>query len=284
MQSWADSERAQRRSIGFVPTMGYLHDGHLSLVRLARQHADKVVVSIFVNPLQFGENEDFNRYPRDLEGDEHKLRAAGVDVLFLPRVPEMYPEGFQTVVEVKEVARGLCGASRPTHFRGVTTVVVKLFLAVKPHIAVFGAKDYQQLMVIRQMVRDLNFDITILAAPIVREPDGLAMSSRNAYLTPPEREAARSLSRSLLAACRAFAAGERSADAIRSLVSRELAAEPLARVDYVEVVDAQTLTPITTITRPALVALAVFIGTTRLIDNCVLDPANPVAASFSMQL
>lgn len=284
MQRWADSERARRQRIGFVPTMGYLHDGHLSLVQLARQHADKVVVSIFVNPLQFGQNEDLDRYPRDLEGDERKLRDAGVDVLFLPHAAEMYPPRFQTTVEVSEVTRGLCGVSRPTHFRGVTTVVAKLFLAVKPHAAVFGAKDYQQLVAIRQMVRDLNFDIAILAAPIVRESDGLAMSSRNAYLAPAERTAARALARSLFAACRAFAAGEREADAIRSLVQSHLDAEPWVRIDYIEVVDAETLAPVRTIARPALVALAAFVGGTRLIDNCVLDPAKPSAASLSLQV
>ncbi|MCX8071124.1 MAG: pantoate--beta-alanine ligase [Candidatus Binatia bacterium] len=274
MQEWADRERAQGRRIGFVPTMGYLHEGHLSLVRLARERADSVVVSIFVNPLQFGANEDFDRYPRDPVGDRRKLEAAGVDVLFFPEASELYPPGFQTTVEVSEVTRGLCGISRPTHFRGVTTVVAKLFLAVKPHVAVFGAKDFQQLVTVKQMVRDLNFDVEIIAGPIVREADGLAMSSRNAYLTPEERQAARVIPESLAEARRAFAAGESSAERLREIVIRRLSAEPRARVDYVEVVDAETLQPVTAIERAALLAIAAFFGRTRLIDNCVLAPSD----------
>jgi len=274
MQRWADEQRARGRRIGFVPTMGFLHEGHLSLVRVAAERTDVVVVSIFVNPLQFGANEDFDRYPRDLEGDQRKLEGAGTDVLFLPTAAELYPPNFQTSVEVAHVTRGLCGASRPTHFRGVTTVVAKLFLAVKPHVAVFGAKDFQQLVTVRQMVRDLNFDVEIVGAPIVREPDGLAMSSRNAYLSADERLAARCLSQALARAQDAFAAGERAAARLRQLARNHIEAEPLARIDYVEVVDAGTLEPVDTVARPALLALAVFFGSTRLIDNCLLDPAH----------
>ncbi|GIW45100.1 MAG: pantothenate synthetase [Candidatus Binatia bacterium] len=279
MQHWADAQRAAGRRIGFVPTMGFLHDGHLRLVELARSRADLTVVSIFVNPLQFGPREDFDRYPRDLQGDRRKLEAKGVDVLFVPLAEEMYPEGFQTVVEVREVTQGLCGASRPTHFRGVTTVVTKLFLAVKPHIAVFGEKDFQQLVTVRRMVKDLNFDVEVVAAPIVREADGLAMSSRNAYLSPTERAAARSLSQALAEARAAFERGERCAETLRNLARRRLQDEPLANVDYVELVDAETLRPISSVARPALLALAAFFGSTRLIDNCLLDPFAAASAA-----
>ena len=273
MQRWADQQRGHGRRIGFVPTMGYLHRGHLSLVEIARSRADSVVVSIFVNPLQFGANEDFQRYPRDLEGDRCKLESVAVDALFLPRSDEFYPPGFQTQVEVERVTRGLCGVSRPTHFRGVTTVVAKLFLAVKPHVAVFGLKDFQQLVTIRRMVRDLNFDVEIVPAPIVREPDGLAMSSRNAYLSPEERHAARGIFEALTRAHAAFAAGERAAQRLRDVAADHLSAAPLTRIDYVEVVDAETLEPVQTVERPAVVAVAAFVGSTRLIDNCLLDPA-----------
>lgn len=279
MQHWADRERALGRRIGFVPTMGFLHRGHLSLVEIARSRADSVVVSIFVNPLQFGANEDFDRYPRDIEGDQAKLASAGVNVLFLPQAQDMYPPGFQTTVEVGRVTQGLCGASRPTHFRGVTTVVTKLFLAVKPHVAVFGAKDFQQLVTVRQMVKDLNFDIEIVPAPIVREPDGLAMSSRNAYLSPSERKAATSIFQSLNQARAVFSAGERNAERLRELVVRRLSIVPSARIDYVDVVDAETLHPVQNISRPAVLAVAVFFGTTRLIDNCILDPATASSAA-----
>lgn len=271
MQHWADAERARGERIGFVPTMGYLHEGHLSLVQRAKELCSRTVVSIFVNPLQFGPTEDLERYPRDLERDARLLSGEGVDVLFLPSCAEMYPAGFQTSVNVEEVTKGLCGASRPTHFRGVTTVVTKLFLAVKPHVAVFGEKDFQQLVTVRQLVRDLNFDISIVAAPIAREPDGLAMSSRNAYLAPHERAAATVLSRALRLAQQKVASGVRAAQELRAFVYQCLAEEPLARVDYVELVDVQRLRPITTIEGPTLLALAVFFGSTRLIDNCVLE-------------
>lgn len=272
MQQWADAQRTAGQRIGFVPTMGYLHEGHLSLVRQAKQLCSRTVVSIFVNPLQFGPQEDLERYPRDLDRDRRLLDGEGVDVLFLPSADEMYPPGFQTTVAVEQVTQGLCGASRPGHFRGVTTVVSKLFLAVKPHVALFGEKDFQQLVTIRRMVRDLNFDVEVVAGPIVRESDGLAMSSRNVYLSPEQRAAARVLSRSLAVAREAVARGERDSGRIVSTVRALIEAEPGARIDYVELVDTEDLRPIGRIERPALLALAVFFGSTRLIDNCTLSP------------
>lgn len=270
MRAWADQVRGAGRRIGLVPTMGYLHDGHLSLVAEARRRADLCVASIFVNPLQFGPSEDLARYPRDLERDRAVLIAAGVDVLYLPAAAEMYPDGFQTAVTVSRVSGGLCGRSRPGHFEGVTTVVTKLFNAVKPHVAVFGEKDFQQLAVIRRMATDLDTGIEVVGAPIVRESDGVAMSSRNAYLNGDERRAARCLSRALTAGGVAFAAGARQAAAVLASVRAVLEAEPLARIDYAELVDAERLEPIESIDRPALLALAVFVGRTRLIDNTVL--------------
>lgn len=272
MQSWSDAVRSGGERIGFVPTMGYLHEGHMTLVREAKQRADRCVVSIFVNPMQFGPNEDLARYPRDLERDSAMLSAAGVDVLYLPNAQAMYPPGFQTEVSVTRLTRGLCGRSRPTHFRGVTTVVAKLFHAVKPHVAVFGQKDFQQLVAIERMVADLDMDVEIAGAPIVREPDGLAMSSRNVYLAADERRAALCLSRAWQAARRSFDAGERDAGALLAAARAVIDAEPLARADYVELVDRFDLEPVDRIERPALLALAVFIGETRLIDNTVLDP------------
>ena len=272
MQRWADAARASGQRIGFVPTMGYLHAGHLSLVREARQRADVVVASIFVNPLQFGANEDLARYPRDIERDTTLLTDAGTDVLFLPDVKEMYPEGFQTAVTVDRVTRGLCGASRPTHFQGVTTVVAKLFNMVKPHVAVFGQKDFQQLVAIRRMVADLSFDIEIVGAPIVREADGLAMSSRNAYLADRERHAALCLSQALAAAAAQVERGETDALRILATARRTITDEALARLDYAALVDSETLEDVTTVRAPALLAVAVHIGKTRLIDNCILSP------------
>jgi len=270
MQAWADETRRNARRIGLVPTMGYLHEGHLSLGPAARRRADRAVTSIFVNPLQFGANEDLARYPRDLEADARQLRECGVDVLYLPSAAAMYPPGFQTEVTVTGVTQGLCGRSRPGHFRGVTTVVAKLFNAVKPHVAVFGEKDFQQLLTIRRMVADLDFDVEVLGMPIVREPDGVAMSSRNANLSAPERRAARCLSRALDTARAAFEAGERRSAALLEKARGVLDAETLARVDYAEIVDAETAQAAGTVDRPALLALAVFIGKTRLIDNAVL--------------
>lgn len=264
--------RQEGRRIGFVPTMGYLHEGHLSLVRRARADCGTVVVSIFVNPLQFGPREDLAAYPRDLERDAALLRAEGVDLLFAPPEEEMYPQGQPlTFVEVHGLTAGLCGASRPGHFRGVATVVNKLFQIVQPDAAYFGQKDYQQLQVIRRMVLDTNLPVEIVGCPIVREPDGLAMSSRNVYLTPPERTAARVLSQALAAARGRAAAGERDAAALQAHVQAVIAAEPLARIDYVAIVDAESLQPVERLSGRVLVALAVYIGRTRLIDNTVLE-------------
>lgn len=270
MQRWADDARRRGQRIGFVPTMGYLHAGHLSLVEIARRHADLVVASIFVNPMQFGPTEDLSKYPRDLERDSELLRDAGTDVLFFPSEAEMYPRGFQTSVTVENVTRGLCGAARPVHFRGVTTVVTKLFNVVKPHVAVFGKKDYQQWITIRRLVTDLNLDIEIIGGDIVREADGLAMSSRNAYLSAAQRSAALCLSRALAVAEAAIQRGESQADSVREAAQRVIAGEPAAQLDYIEIVTSDTLEPVTEIAGEVLIALAVFIGKTRLIDNRVV--------------
>ena len=273
MRDWADDTRRAGRRIGFVPTMGYLHDGHLSLVAEARRRAETCVASIFVNPMQFGANEDLDAYPRDLARDRAALAAAGVDVLYRPDAAAMYAPGFQTEVQVTGMTTGLCGRARPGHFRGVTTIVTKLFNAVKPHVAVFGEKDYQQLAVLRRMAADLDTGIEIVGMPIVREPDGLAMSSRNAYLGAPERVAARCLSQALAAARAAVAGGATQANDIVARARGVIEAEPLARIDYVELVDAESLDAVETLARPGLLALAVLIGRTRLIDNAVLTPA-----------
>jgi len=262
--------KAQAKRVGFVPTMGFLHEGHLSLVKECRKAADATVVSIFVNPLQFGPKEDFKEYPRDLERDARLLEAEGVDFLFYPEASKMYPEGFKTMVEVTGLQDKLCGRSRPGHFRGVCTVVLKLFHIVQPDIAFFGQKDAQQALIIQRMVKDLDLDIDIRVLPIVRERDGLALSSRNTYLNAKERQAALILRQSLVEAERMFEAGERRAGVIlarmRDLISQEL----LARIDYVAIVDLEELDPVETIDRDVLVALAVYIGKTRLIDNTVL--------------
>ena len=266
--------RALRRGmsgdVGFVPTMGYLHEGHLSLVRAAREANAHTVVSIFVNPTQFGPGEDFERYPRDTERDLSLLRDERVDVVFMPPVEEMYPEGASTFVEVEGITDVLEGAHRPGHFRGVTTVVAKLFNIVQPTRAYFGRKDAQQLAVVRKMMRDLQRDIEIVGLPIVREPDGLALSSRNAYLSPEERTAALVLSRALNKAGELFAAGARDAEALRRAMRELIGAEPLARVDYVSVADPATLQELDRIESSALASLAVRIGRTRLIDNVTL--------------
>ncbi|MGC9108782.1 MAG: pantoate--beta-alanine ligase [Caldimicrobium sp.] len=259
-------------TIGFVPTMGYLHEGHLSLVRLARIKADRVVVSIFVNPLQFGPSEDYNIYPRDLERDLALLEKEGVDVVFIPDEKEMYPPDFQTYVEVTKLTQGLCGAYRPGHFRGVTTVVLKLFNIVKPDLAVFGEKDYQQLRVIQQMVKDLNLDVEIVPHPIVREESGLAMSSRNTYLSEEERHSAVALYQSLKMAERVIFEGERDAERVRTLIKDYLEKFPHNKVQYVEIVDPETLERVSEIKGPVLIALAVFVGSTRLIDNRLIKP------------
>ncbi len=264
--------RKEGKTVGLVLTMGALHEGHLTLVRRAREQCDFVGVSIFVNPTQFGPSEDFNCYPRTLDSDSSLCHEAGVDLIFAPDVHEMYAEGFDSWVEVGGVSRMLEGESRPTHFRGVATVCLKLFNIFQPDRAYYGQKDYQQLQVIRKMVRDLNLPLKVVSVEIVRESDGLAMSSRNRYLSFDERKAALILSKSLDEAKSAFDSGERSIDAISSLVQARLDSESLAKTDYAVIVDAETLLPIATITRPAVVLLAVRIGETRLIDNMLLIP------------
>lgn len=272
MQQQSEEWRRQGKRIAFVPTMGYLHAGHLALMEAARKEGDLVVVSIFVNPTQFGPGEDFERYPRDPDRDIRMAAGVGVDVVFLPKTEEMYPEGCQTFVEVTQVTQPLCGRSRPGHFRGVTTVVAKLFHIVKPHSAVFGAKDFQQLVTLRRMVRDLNMEVEIIAHPIVRESDGLAMSSRNTYLTREERREALKLNRSLEEARMLVEKGERTSGAICGRVREILGANGDIRIDYVELLRSDTLEEVNRIDGPALLALAVHVGRTRLIDNCVLKP------------
>jgi len=280
MQRFADGERRAGRTIGFVPTMGALHAGHFSLVREARQRADSVVVSIFVNPIQFNSRSDFESYPRDDARDAGGLDREGVDALFLPTAEEIYPPGFQTRVEVTEVTRPLCGAHRPGHFAGVTTVVAKLFLAVKPDVAIFGAKDYQQLQVVRQMVRDLNFAIEIVAGETVREADGLAMSSRNARLSEAERERARAVPRGIERVKRGAAAGEGDPATLVAEFTSEIE-NAGARVEYAEIRHPDTLQAVTSLEDRALLAVAVWVGEVRLIDNAVIERGRaprPVAA------
>jgi pantoate--beta-alanine ligase len=271
MQLQAERWRQEGRLVGLVPTMGYLHEGHLSLIRIARERSDVVVTSIFVNPTQFAPHEDYQRYPRDLPRDMALAEQAGCDVIFHPSVEEMYPAGYLTYVEVEKITGVLCGRSRPTHFRGVTTVVAKLFNIVKPHVAVFGQKDAQQALVVRRMAQDLNFDLEIVVAPIVREPDGLAMSSRNSYLSPEERRQAVVLSKALQRASELVAAGERSAARLVMEMEAVIRTAPSARVDYVAVVDAQTLEEVEQLRGQVLIALAVWIGSTRLIDNVMVE-------------
>jgi pantoate--beta-alanine ligase len=272
MRARAEDLRRDGRRIAVVPTMGALHEGHLTLLRAARARADIVILTIFVNPTQFGPNEDLAKYPRDEAGDIEKARACGIDLAFCPDANVMYPAGAQTFVEVRELQKPLCGASRPGHFAGVTTIVTKLFHITKPHLAVFGEKDYQQLAIIRRMVRDLDFGIEIAGVPIVREADGLALSSRNAYLAADQRRAALSLSKGLAAAEAAFKAGQRDAAKLLAAARAPIEAESLMRIDYVELRDAEELTTLDTVARPALLAMAAFAGTTRLIDNRVLKP------------
>lgn len=270
MQRLAEAWRRQGRRIGFVPTMGCLHVGHLSLIRIAKQRSDIVVVSIFVNPTQFGPKEDFKRYPRDLTRDKKLAAGAGCDVLFVPRTQDMYPQGYATYVTVEGLSKGLCGRSRPTHFRGVTTVVAKLFHIVKPHLAVFGQKDAQQAVILQRMAEDLNFDTRILVAPIVREKDGLAMSSRNVYLSTGARKQALVLSRALGKAKQMVSKGERKASVIKNTVIQLIRGAEDGVIDYVEVVHPETLEDLTLLEDRALVALAVKFGSTRLIDNTLI--------------
>ncbi len=271
LQRWSDAQRAAGRRVALVPTMGALHEGHLSLVQAGYRHADRVIVSIFVNPTQFGPNEDFARYPRDLARDLEALRKVGTDVVFTPSVEEMYPSGDATWVSVERLTAGLCGRSRAGHFRGVTTIVMRLLNAARPHLAIFGEKDYQQLAVIRRMARDLCTGVEIVGGPIVREPDGLAMSSRNVFLSPRARQQATALNAALDEARALVRAGVRDPGAVTGTVRLRIEKEPLAEIDYVELVDAENLEPVRELRGRALLALAVRFEGTRLIDNTLLE-------------
>jgi len=272
MQKISLEARAKGHRIGFVPTMGFLHEGHLKLVDTARQLADWVVMSIFVNPTQFGPSEDFEKYPRNLQQDAELAAGRGVDVLFNPSVSDIYPAGDQTQVLVTELTRGLDGAFRPGHFRGVTTVVAKLFLLVQPQVAIFGEKDFQQLVAIRRMVKDLHFPIEVVGEPTVREPGGLAMSSRNSYLNDQEKSEAAHLYQAILKAQQALSHGERQVDRLLEVARKEIQQGAHLNPDYVEIVDIQSLEPLKTVDRPARILLAVHVNGKRLIDNGPLIP------------
>ena len=275
MKEQARQARAENRIIGLVPTMGALHRGHLALIERARRECSTVIASIFVNPKQFGPTEDFSKYPRTFDSDREKLEQAGADLLFAPEAAEIYPQGFSSYVQVDGLSERLEGRSRPGHFRGVATVVMKLLQIVQPNFAYFGRKDAQQSRIITQMARDLNLDSEIVVCPIVREPDGLAMSSRNAYLNTEERKAATVLSRALDAARNEAAAGVRDALQLQTVLHHVLSAEKLARVDYTEIVDRETFEPVLRLSKSCFVVLAVFIGKTRLIDNLYIEPKAP---------
>lgn len=270
MQQLADQLRVEGKRIGFVPTMGAFHEGHLSLMRRSREENDISVVSIFVNPIQFDRQDDFETYPRDLTGDLKRAKEAGVDYVLAPSAEAMYPHGFQTFVKVGEIAKRWEGASRPGHFKGVTTAVTKLFHLVKPHRAYFGQKDYQQALVVKRMVADLSFDVEIRMMPTIREPDGLAMSSRNANLSPEERRAALYLYRSLQSAEEQVRSGEQDARRIVEGMKAILTQEPLVRLDYIAACHPETLEPLQRVEGPVLFAVAAFVGKTRLIDNCLV--------------
>jgi pantoate--beta-alanine ligase len=280
MKQHARQARSESRIIGFVPTMGALHAGHLALVERAKCDCSPVIASIFLNPKQFGPKEDLAKYPRTFRADSQKLSSAGVDALFAPEAAEIYPSGFRTYVNVEGLSDRLEGRSRPGHFRGVTTVVLKLLEIVQPHFAYFGRKDAQQVRLISQMVRDLNLDTEIVVCPIVRESDGLALSSRNAYLTAEERKAATVLHRALAAARDEIRSGTRDTLQLQSAIQRVLSTEPLAAMDYLEVVDAESFEPVTRISRPSYILLAAFLGKTRLIDNLYIEPAPADNESF----
>ncbi len=271
LQQWSERMRCAGKRIALVPTMGSLHLGHLSLLRMAQHHADRTIVSIFVNPTQFGPNEDFDSYPRDLEADLEQVRKVGADVAFPPAPDRRCPAGAATWVTGDPLTQGLCGRSRPGHFRGVATVVARLFQAARPHVAIFGEKDYQQLAVIRRMARDLLFDTEIVGAPTVREPDGLAMSSRNRYLSDDARLQARALNIALHEARQHVRAGERDVRFIAEATRRRIAKEPLAELDYVEICDPETLAPLDRIGRRAILAVAASFEGARLIDNTLLE-------------
>ena len=269
MQFFSENLRSQGERIAFVPTMGYFHEGHLHLMKEAKKMADHVVVSIYVNPTQFGPKEDFSRYPRDVERDVKMAEGVSVDVIFYPTNRAMYPKDYQTYVDVEKVTQNLCGMSRPGHFRGVTTVCNKLFNIVKPHVAVFGKKDFQQFMAVKRMVEDLNMDLEIIGLPTVREKDGLAMSSRNKYLSKNERQSALSLVRSLKLAQKLYSGGERRASVIINAAEKLIKKSPDTTIDYIQICDTKTLKDVNQIKRQAVMALAVKVGKTRLIDNHV---------------
>lgn len=271
MKEVSRSLRDKGKKIAFVPTMGYLHQGHLSLMKKGKEAGDVLVVSIFVNPTQFGKGEDFERYPRDIDKDKKLCEGEGVDILFTPSATEIYPEGYQTYLDVENVTRNLCGASRPGHFRGVATVVTKLFNIVRPDIAIFGEKDFQQLVTIKRLVKDLNLDVDVMGMPIVREPDGLAMSSRNSYLSKEERRAALSIYRALQSAKELFDEGERSAGVILNEAKRVVEIEPMIVLDYLKIVDTESMEDLEIVKDEALLAMAVKVGKTRLIDNIILQ-------------
>ena len=271
IQKLSDRLKREGKTISFVPTMGFFHRGHLKLMEEGKRRGDTLVVSIFVNPTQFGPNEDYLTYPINLGNDQALAEEEGVDVLFIPSPEEIYPEGFQSFVNVEEVTKNLCGFSRPGHFRGVATIVLKLFNIIKPHIALFGEKDYQQLESIRRMVKDLNFDINIVGVPIVREDDGLAMSSRNSYLSEDERSAARSLYASLKRGKELWLSGVRDSETIIEEVRKAIEKEDRATIEYIKICNLETIKDVEKIEEDVLLALAVKIGATRLIDNCILQ-------------
>jgi pantoate--beta-alanine ligase len=284
MKEYARGARVEGRAIGLVPTMGALHEGHTALVARARKECSRVIASVFVNAKQFGPKEDYKKYPRDLEKDAKTLGEAGVDVLFAPEAADVYPDGFRTYVNVEGISERLEGRSRPGHFRGVSTVVLKLFEIVQPHFAYFGRKDAQQVRIISEMARDLNLDAEIVVCPVVREADGLALSSRTAYLSKEERKAATVLHRALAAARGELSAGNRDAMQLQTAMRRILEAEPLANIDYAEIVSADTFEPAMRVARPSYAVLAVFIGKTRLIDNLWIEPASEGSDEFTFQL
>lgn len=270
MQKQCEALRLSGKTIALVPTMGFFHKGHLELMRVGRRLADILAISIFVNPTQFGPSEDFQAYPRDMEGDLAGAKEVGVDLVFAPSVEEMYPDGHQTKIAVERVTMHLCGLTRPGHFDGVTTVVAKLFNIAKPHLAIFGEKDYQQLTTVKRMVKDLDMDIQIIGVPTVREPDGLAMSSRNSYLNPEERESALCLKKSLDLAREMFTQGEKDAQKIREAVERLILRHPFTEIDYINICDPMSLEDVDRIEGKAILALAVQVGKARLIDNCLI--------------
>ncbi len=284
MKEYARGARGEGRVIGLVPTMGALHEGHTALVSRARQECSRVIASVFVNPKQFGPKEDYKKYPRNLEKDAEQLAAVGVDALFAPETADVYPDGFRTYVNVEGISERLEGRSRPGHFRGVATVVLKLFEIVQPHFGYFGRKDAQQVRIISAMVHDLDLDTEIVVCPVVREADGLALSSRNAYLSVEERKAATVLHRALVAARNELSVGMRDALQLQTVMRRTIEAEPLAAVDYAEIVSADTFEPMIRVAQPSYAVLAVFVGKTRLIDNLLIEPSSAGSQEFAFQL